>query len=348
MANKGSNVTAARWFFVVLAAVVLFLFWQVLAPFAVTILTAGILAIAVSPIERQVRKVIKYPRLSALVMVLGTFLVVVIPFFFSAIAVVDQAAEVVSTSIGEDGWLSNFDLSTSVVVQSLPENVQAEINKIDLVTIGRGAAEWTVSNIGSIFSSTVALILHTLILFIALYYILVDREKLKDLAFELSPFRDRLDNTIVARMVHTVRAVVMSAIVVSVIKGILAALGMTVFGVPGALLWGALCIIASQIPLFGVGLVMVPAAVYLFLTGHDLAALGVLIWSGVVVGLADNFLSPYILQGRTQMHPFLILISILGGLEAFGAIGFIIGPVVLAGLMVVLELYKSGILEKGA
>lgn len=348
MATKSNNIVTARWFFIVLAAIVLFLYWRIFAPFAMTVLTAGILAIAMGPIELHVRKIVKSPRISALLMVVVTFLLIVIPFFSSALAIVDQAADIVQGSVGEDGWLNDFNISGSAIVQSLPANIQAEIIKTDFATLGQSAAQWAVKNIGSIFSSTVEVIMHTIILFIALYYILVDREKLKQFAFEMSPFRNRLDNSIVDKMIHTVRSVVMSAIVVSVIKGMLAALGMTIFGVPGALLWGALSIIASQIPLFGTGLIMVPAVIYLLFTGHDVAALGLLIWSVLLVGLADNFLSPYILQGRTQMHPFLILISILGGLQAFGAIGFIVGPVVLAGLMVVIELYKSGILEKGA
>jgi predicted PurR-regulated permease PerM len=346
--TKANYTTTARWFFIAIAAVVLFLFWRIFAPYAMTVLTAGTLAIAVGPIERHVRRVIKSPRWSALFMVIATFLVVVIPFFFSAIAVVDQAVDIVQGSVGEDGWLNEFKLSSSTIVQSLPASIRLEVEKIDLVTLGQGAAAWTVSNIGSIFSSTVAVIMHTIILFIAFYYILVDRERIKALAFELSPFRDRLDNSIVQRMIVTVRAVVMSAIVISIIKGILAAVGMTIFGVPGALLWGALTAVAAQIPLFGSALIMIPATIYLLVTGHDVAAFGLLIWSVLLVGLADNFLSPYIVGGRTNMHPFLILISILGGLEVFGAIGFIVGPVILAGLLVVVDLYKNGILEKAA
>ena len=127
----------------------------------------------------------------------------------------------------------------------------------------------------------------------------------------------------------------------------MAGIGMTLFGVPGALLWAALIIIVAQVPIFGVSLVLLPAILYLFATGHPEAGIGLLVYSVVVVGMVDNVLSPILIGGKTKMHNLLVLLTILGGIRLFGPIGLIIGPTVLAGLMIVVDLYKSGVLEKG-
>ena len=88
---------------------------------------------------------------------------------------------------------------------------------------------------------------------------------------------------------------------------------------------------------------LVPAVLYLFFTGAQGAALGLLIWSFIAVGLADNFVGPFLIKGTTNMNAFLILLSILGGLQTFGPIGIIVGPTILAGFMALIELYRSGL-----
>ena len=107
---------------------------------------------------------------------------------------------------------------------------------------------------------------------------------------------------------------------------------------------GAATVVAALVPLVGSALILVPAVLYLFFTGSTGAALGLLIWSAVVVGLADNLLGPYLIKGTTHMHTFLVLIAVLGGIQAWGYIGIIAGPTILASFLALLELYKSGIL----
>ncbi len=103
--------------------------------------------------------------------------------------------------------------------------------------------------------------------------------------------------------------------------------------------------IASQVPILGVGLVMAPCVLYLFATGQTYEAIGLLIWGTTAVGLVDNILGPLLIKGQTNMNGLLILISVLGGIQLFGPIGLIMGPTILAAIMVMLELYKNGILD---
>ncbi len=346
MSMKSSKVRVAHWFFLIVGAALLFLFWKVIQPFALVLVTAGIVAVVLTPLDDRLRKLVKHPRLSAVLMLVAVFFILFIPLFSVGVLMVHQASDVAEASFGDDGWLQSFDLQTFPLFEFLPELVQEEILAIDLLELGSIAASWAFEHVGDVFSSGARFVFNTFIFFIALYYFLAERGKIYREALALSPFKDKLDAKIVDRIVRTVRGVVFGALVIAVVQGIIASIGMTIFGVPGALLWGSLVVIASQVPLLGVGLIMVPAVAYLFLTGSTGAAVGLAIWAVVVVGLVDNFLSPRIIGGRTNMHSLLVLIAILGGLQLFGPIGFIVGPTILAALLVAVELYKSGILEK--
>ncbi len=342
MSSKTSNLRAAHWFFLALGAVVLYLSWRVAEPFILVLVAAGIAAVVLTPLDDRLRKYVKREKLSAVLMLVASFFILFVPLFSVGVLMVHQASDIVEVSFGDEGWLQSFDMETFPLFTLLPSLVQEEILSIDLRELGGFAADWAFEHVGNVFSSGVRFVFNTFIFFIALYYFLAERGKIYKEVLELSPFKDRLDAKIVDRIIQTVRGVVFGALVVALVQGILASIGMTIFGVPGALLWGSLVVIASQVPLLGVGLILIPAVLYLYFTGSAGAALGLLIWAVVVVGLVDNFLSPRIVGGRTNMHSLLVLIAILGGLQMFGPIGFIVGPTILAALLVVTELYKEG------
>lgn len=347
MKTNAHVIGAHRWFFFAISVLVVYLFWKVFEPFALVLVTAAIAAIVIAPLERRLRVSISHPKLAAFLMVLLVFVAIVIPLVLMSVAMVQQAVDLLQRSLADDSWLQIKNLAGHPWFSELPLFMQRELQGLDFAALVRNIAGWSFQNVGSIFSSAATFLFHTVLFFIALYYLLVDRQRLYDEVLKLSPFGDRLDADIVKRLVRTVRSVVFGALIVAVVKGVLTAIGMTIFDVPGALIWGAVTILAAQVPLVGVGITIIPAVVYLLLTGQNADAVGLAIWGGLLVGLVDNFLSPYLVERRTNMHSFLILISMLGGLQLFGAIGLVIGPTILAALMVVIELYAAPAKDPG-
>ena len=126
----------------------------------------------------------------------------------------------------------------------------------------------------------------------------------------------------------------------ALIQGILTAVGFALFGVPNPTLWGSVAAIAALVPSVGTALVLFPAILFLYWSGAALSALGLLLWGATAVGLIDNFLGPKLAGRGMRLHPFLILLSILGGIALFGPIGFLLGPLVLSMLFVLLEIYS--------
>ncbi len=336
----------AKWFFILIFTGISFLFWKVLEPFILVLLTAVIAAILVTPVEKHIREWTGHPRISALVMVVLVFAAVVLPLATLALIAADQAVQIVQDTLANPVWLQAFDIRALPLVDTLPNILVVQLTQIDPGELLRNVANWAVQNIGTLFASSADLIFKTFIFFVALYYFLLDREKIKAEIIALSPLKVSIDENITKRLVGTVRGVVFGSLIVAMIQGVVAGIGLTLFGVPGALIWAGLVVIAAQVPMLGTSMIMIPIVIYLFLSGHVPQAIGLLIWSMCVVGLIDNLVQPFIVGSRTRMHALLILLSMLGGLNAFGPIGFILGPTILAAFLVLLELYKSGILEK--
>lgn len=281
-------------------------------------------------------------------MLLLILIAIVGPMIAIGAVMVQQANDIASQTIANAEWREAFDYRDLAVFDYLPEPVRVQLLAQDPSQLFDAVFGWIQRHVGAIFSGGATALYKTGIFFICLFFFLVDRERIYKAALEFSPLKDAVDRSIVARLVETVRGVVMGALIVAIIQSIIAAIGLTIFGVPGALLWAALIMITAQVPVLGNTIIMGPAVIYLFATGHTGAGIGLMIWSLTVVGLVDNLLNPLIVGGRTRMHTLLILISILGGLEFFGPIGLILGPTVLAAVLVLIELYKAGILEQDA
>lgn len=348
LATNSRHEHIARWFFIIISAGVLFLFWKILEPYAMVLLSAGVFAIVFSPFDGWLRRRLRRPRLTALLTVLLVLVLIVGPLTTAIILMADQANDLLGRMDEIRAWIAAFSWESHPAFQILPSFVQERLSNLDVSAVIASIAAWVAANIDTVFLRAADVTFKTFIFFICLYYFLADRDRLKEQMLRLSPFKDGTDRSIIDRMALTVRAVVTGSLIVAVVQGVLAGIGMTIFGVPGALIWAGVVIVAANIPFVGTSLVLVPVIAYLLLTGHVTEAIGLTVWAALLVGGVDNFLKPYLVEGKTRMHALLILLSILGGLQVFGPIGLIVGPTVLAALLALTEMYKAGVLEKNS
>jgi predicted PurR-regulated permease PerM len=147
------------------------------------------------------------------------------------------------------------------------------------------------------------------------------------------------EERLVARFVSVARATIKGTGVVGIAQGALGGLGFWVAGIEGAALWATIMAVFSILPGVGTAIVWVPAVVYLFAVGKTLTATLLMAWCLVVVGTIDNFLRPWLVGKDTKMSDLLVLLSTLGGLTMFGAVGVVIGPIVAALFVTVWEIY---------
>jgi predicted PurR-regulated permease PerM len=173
----------------------------------------------------------------------------------------------------------------------------------------------------------------------ALFFFLRDGPSILRKILYYMPLSPGEEGQLLERFVSVTRATLKGSLLIGVIQGGLAGVAFWVAGVPGSAFWGTVMIVLSIIPAIGSALVWIPAVIFLFAGGQVGPAVGLLAWCAVVVGSVDNFLRPKLIGRDARMSDLLILLSTLGGIALFGALGFIVGPVVAALFVTVWHIY---------
>jgi predicted PurR-regulated permease PerM len=328
---------AQEIFFITLIAIVGVLSFLVFQPYLYSLLLALIIAIAVEPVHRHLMRVFhNHQNTATISTVFFVILVVAVPVGFFGWKIV-QEAQGLYISLSNTSSASIIDSITTIIPESLRQFVPELSETIN--TYIQNALSFVVQNIGSVFSGVVTIVGDILIALLSLFFILKHKSSLVQLVKRISPLPDEYDSLIIARVQGGVNAVVRGTLAVAIAQGIIASIGFALFGVPTPVIWGALAMLASLIPTIGTTLITAPAIAYLFLTGHIVPAIGLLVWAVVAVGLIDNALSPFLINRGLKLHPLIVLLAVLGGLIFFGPLGFILGPVVIALFVALLEIY---------
>lgn len=326
-------------FFIILLVAVVVLTFFVLQPYLAPVVLAATLAILVKPVYQWLTGFLgKRPSVAALVTTVLVTIVIVAPLFLLSSLVVDEATQLYSEF---SGGLSNGTLLKKLheTLGPLGSGFIPSVSELD--RYAQEATGLIIQNLGSLFSNAVGVVFAFFITLFGLYYFLKDGNHFKQALIAFSPLKDSDDEEIIKRLVGTVRAVVLGSLMVAVIQGVLASIGFAVFGVPSPVLLGLIAVVVSLIPSLGTAMITVPAVLFLFFTGPILPAIGLLIWSVLVVGTVDNFLRPKLIERGMNIHPLFIFLSVLGGLQFFGAIGFLLGPLVLSFFFALLSLYQK-------
>ena len=172
-----------------------------------------------------------------------------------------------------------------------------------------------------------------------MFYFLKDGERLKKWMLEYIPLKKSYTEEIIRETGAMMASVLRGTIVVAVVQGVVAWAPAFGFSASPTRRSGGLTVIVSIVPVVGTWLVVVPAVAYLFLTGQTAAAIGFAIWGIVLVNACYNLIAPQLMQRGVDIHPFIILLSVLGGIGAFGPIGLLVGPFIVAFLFALLRIY---------
>ncbi len=156
----------------------------------------------------------------------------------------------------------------------------------------------------------------------------------------LCPLHEDQEDAILENLRSVSRSVLVGGLLVAALQGVVGGIGLALVGIP-ALFWGTVMGFASLVPVVGTGLVWLPACLYLAIMGEWKASLFLFGWSAVLVASIDSFLRPYFMRGGAGMSTFFIFMSIIGGMNVFGMVGVLYGPVILSFAMVMLRLYSE-------
>jgi predicted PurR-regulated permease PerM len=327
-----------RYFLFILLLIAVVLTLLIFYPFLAIIILSAAFAVVLGPVYQWIKKhIVRNVSWLASILTVILFLVCLcVPLFFVGKAVFNQTQNIyqnIMISGNSNHFISSID---TYINRQLPAGFNFDVQS--KVTEMMSSLS---SNLANLFTSTVNSILMFVLMVFALFYLLKDGEKWRKGFVNIFPLSDENTNEILDNLKKSINRIFKGSFIIAIAQGVLAWVGFTIFGVPNAIIWAVVAGIASFVPTIGTSIVTVPAILFLFFTGMQLQALGLLIWSAVIVGTIDNVLAPYIISKDTEIPSLFILFAILGGVALIGPLGILIGPLILSLLYSLVSIYKK-------
>lgn len=324
-------------------------FFTVVRVFIIPVIASLVITSLVYPFYRYWERI--FPKRKGIASVLFCFILLVIlfiPLFFLGRALLDQARDLytrlessLSSSISEKGggvW-KNFE--DSMVITWLEQRGFAWKSWLDSI------ASTFADEVGKIVNKTSSGIFQIVsglfIFFFSMFYFLRDTEKIKKGLQRLSPLPPKQEKIITRRFKLIARAIILGTIVIGLIQGSLGSAAFFILGIPGWAFWGACMTVLAIIPFVGIYIIMIPAALFQFLSGNILFGVILIVVGTAVNWLVDYLIRPWFVGKQSRVHDLLIFFSTIGGIVAYGPIGFIVGPVILTLFISLLEIYRQNI-----
>jgi len=323
--------------FILLSITVIFTI-LIFYPFLAMLILAVAFAVVLKPVYLWIKKhlVFNVSWLASLLTIVIFLLGLCVPLFFVSKEIFNQVQYLYSNIITMENSNNVINYIDSSVNKLLPEGFNFDVNSKIMELVSSLS-----NNLAQFFSSTLNSIVTFALMIFTLFYLLKDGEKWEKGLINIIPLKDEYTNKIINDLKKSINKILKGSLVIALAQGLLAWVGFVIFGVPNAIIWAIIAGIASFIPNLGTSIVSVPAMLFLFFTGMQLQALGLLLWSILLIGMIDNFLAPYIISKDTEIPSLFILFAILGGMALLGPLGIIIGPLVLSLLYSLVSIYRK-------
>lgn len=330
---------------VVLLGYLVFLVFQ---PFLVPLAWGAALCVILFPLHRRVRKLIKQPNLAALVTTLVLVAVIVVPTLLVVTAVTTQALQL--TDYVQTEWEAGrlplaklwtwFPLERSL--QWLAERGISEQQVRELVTKNVERVAGLLATLTGVLARNVVVFFFDLIVaLIAAFYLFRDGPALLERVRNALPLDEAHREGLFYITHNVLYASVISGLVVAAVQGILGGIIFWILGIKAPLVWGMAMAFFAFLPIVGPWVVYIPAVLFFLVSEEYTKAIVLLVLGTVLISSVDNVLRPILVSGRSQLNGLLVFISLLGGVFAFGALGLVLGPILVALADAVLEVYAA-------
>jgi len=324
--------------------VLAYLAFRIVEPFLVQIGWAVVLAICLDPVQSRLRDRMGATR-SALLLTVLVVVLLVLPIVFAGSALLHEGSQVVADLKsqledrgGAAAWLHAGWEWARARLPFLPTEEEA----IARVTASVGdLAGFMASRAGGLVRGAALFLFDLVITLALLFFLLRDAPALAAWLRRMLPFAPAQNERLLALTRDLVSASVTATLAIAVAQGIIGGVGFALLGIRGATLWGLIMGILSFLPVVGATLVWLPAAVWLLLSGSVVKGGILLALGALVLGNVDNVIRPLLLSGSARMNTLVVLVSLLGGVSAFGFIGVVLGPLVAAILTALAESYGA-------
>jgi predicted PurR-regulated permease PerM len=203
------------------------------------------------------------------------------------------------------------------------------------------AGFWILGSGASIVGGVARFTVNVLITLVIVFFLFRDGSRWVATAVKSLPLSPDQAHRLFSNIADTIVANVYGVLSVGVAQGILTGIAVAITGMNSPLLLGLGAAFASVVPVVGAGLVWLPCGLYLIFMGSLWKGLFMIGWGAIVISSADNIIRPWVVSGKIELHPLVLLFFILGGVEAFGFLGLFLGPLVASVLVVLFEMFRD-------
>jgi predicted PurR-regulated permease PerM len=248
--------------------------------------------------------------------------------------------------------LLNDQIKNLIVNSSILEKINIILGNFNIELTGEMVNK-TVSEAGKIIglflyeqarliaSNTLAFFVNILLLLLVIYFLLMDGDKLIHFITKLSPLPKKQDEELIKKIKDMAGAILIGNGLGGLIQGILGGSVFMLFGLKSPFMWGVIMALLAFLPIVGVGAVFIPAAIFLFLKGRIAAAVFFVVFYIILSGSIEYLFKPKIVGRRVKMHTLLVFFSIIGGLNLFGILGIIYGPLIVTIFLALTDIYHT-------
>lgn len=323
----------------IVAAIIVGIFvltFFILKPIIIPIIFGLLFAYIFNPVHKIIKRKVKGKNIPALILLFGLTIIIAVPIFYFVPIIVEQAF---NTYV----QLQDFNF-----VNFFSKFFQSDFS----ATFAR-----SVDNIiGQVFSTFLnqfknllinlpSLLLQFAVFLFTFYFAIRDGKELKEYISTLSPFSEATEKKFLKEFRGITNAIIFGQVLIGVLQGLALGVGLFILGVPNALILTFIASLVSIIPILGSWLVWLPVSLFLLLSGQTFAGIFLLLYGALFVATIDNLLRPYILSKQSNLPIALSVIGIIGGLYFFGITGLVLGPLVLAYVLIIIEFYQKGKLK---
>lgn len=303
-------------------------------PYAQFVLGAMLLAFVLRPLQTRIE-----PRLgrtpAALGLVIMSVFTIVLPLLFIL-------AFVVSSGIGYVRRLDQQEVDFATVEEPIARYTGQEIDLESFIrSSGETAGETAFGGAITALETTLHVVIGLGLLAFLLFFFVRDADRFLTWLMDVSPLRKGMMDDLLERVSDITRAVLIGHVLVAVIQGVIAGVGMAFVGIPNAAFWTFVMVLLALIPLVGTFAVWAPASAYLVWTGNTVPGVALFVYGVFVVGISDEYLRPVLVNRYAKLSPSVIIVGVLGGLTVFGFMGIFVGPIIVGSLKAAIEVYDD-------
>lgn len=308
-----------------------------LFPYMNAFLGAGILYVILKPLYNVLLSKLKLPRsIAALISILLGFILILIPLYLVLSSIIVEIQNVAPYL----KFIPTYTDSILSFLQSMP--FQSLINEIDLKTKIIEIASNATNYLSAIFLNTAQsmseqLVVATILIFVLYYLLTEDDSQFAKKICSLIPFNENNSKKLLDAFPVIVKMTVISAVIIAIIEGAIIFFIFSFLNIKGALLWGIITAIFTFVPVVGATIIWLPASI-IQIAQQNYAASIIIFITGIIMSFVDNLVRPFVQKHIGSMHPLMSLIGIIIGINLFGLLGLVIGPMLLMYLMLIAEM----------